>query len=249
MLTRHHRPHYSPPLVRWPHQATQLLQLSRFHQDHFVPLDATSTSSSTSLSTPAAASALPASALPASKAIITAPHSSSTGLAAMALSSLLSQASAAHQTNGSQASISAFAYTVILPVQPHLLPTSDLHSLAHSLPISVPFLLLHFQVFLMCPSVQGYISKRVPLRRFLVFLVFSFHEHRAQSEAASANSACLDFSYCQLSPSTLAHPPSYTLFMSVPASSPPTPLPCSLHSFPFRSTLKSFQVWTWTWLR
>ncbi|RXN14545.1 hypothetical protein ROHU_009033 [Labeo rohita] len=89
--------------------------------------EAASTSSSPSISTPTAVLAPPD------------PHPSRAGLAAAAPSPPVCQATSAHQTHLSQASTSACAYTVVPPVQPHLLPTSGLLNLAHPAPISVRF--------------------------------------------------------------------------------------------------------------
>ncbi|RXN15644.1 hypothetical protein ROHU_027959 [Labeo rohita] len=89
--------------------------------------EAASTSSFPSVSTPTAVPAPPD------------PHPSRAGLATAAPSPPVCQATSAHQTHVSQASISACAHTVVPPVQPHLLPTSGLLNLAHPAPISVPF--------------------------------------------------------------------------------------------------------------
>lgn len=93
------------------------------------------------------------------------------------------------------------------------------------------------------PPARGCLHKQVPLRHFLCILPssphllpFSFYEHRAQREAASANSAWLFFYPCQLSSLYLglsSFPiPSSRLFQQQP-----TPLPWSCHPFPFHRLL------------
>ncbi len=113
----------NPPTVppTRPQRASSLLskraRLASFN------MEAETASGSTSVFSPAAAPALAT----APAAVIPAPQPNSAGLAV--LSPLLSQANLAPQTR-SQAP--TFAHTFVPPVQAHLLPTSDLLSLAHS---------------------------------------------------------------------------------------------------------------------
>ncbi len=135
------------------------------------------------------------------------------------LSPLLSQANLAHQTHF-QAPNFALAHTIVLLVQTYLLLThhfsqNPAHVLPH--PTSTP---TQREAATATRSRSSILFAST--QYFLIYFFLSFYEHWTQHEPASANGACLFFSPVSLPLSNItpAHPPSYTLYMTIQIAIP-----------------------------